>query len=94
MTSHFLWLPTEKELQLRCRVRRRQANLVSTPVGGLGWVLGEDLLDRYVARRMEYSTNNRFLINVTRCALNPVRGGANILHGKRPWYRASRDKLR
>lgn len=23
MTSHFLWFPTEKELQLRCRVRRQ-----------------------------------------------------------------------
>jgi hypothetical protein len=69
-------------------------NLVITPIGGLGWVLGEDLLDKYVARRIEHATGNRFLIDVTRCTLNPIRGGANILHGKRPWYRASRDKPR
>jgi hypothetical protein len=71
-----------------------QVNLVITPIGGLGWVLGEDLLDKYVARRIEHATGNRFLIDVTRCTLNPIRGGANILHGKRPWYRASRDKPR
>lgn len=68
-----------------------QVNLVITPIGGLGWVLGEDLLDKYITRRVEHATHNRFLINTTRCALNPIRGGANILHGKPPWYRASRD---
>lgn len=68
-----------------------QIDLVMTPIGGLGWVLGEDLLDKKIAERVEGATNNRFLIDVTRCALNPIRGGANILHGKRPWYRASRD---
>jgi hypothetical protein len=68
-----------------------QVNLVITPVGGFGWMLGEDLLDRYVARRVEGSTRNSFLIGFTRCALNPIRGGANILHGKPPWHRASRD---
>lgn len=68
-----------------------QVDLVTTPVGGLAWVLAEDLLDKKVARRVEGSTRNAFLIDFTRCALNPIRGGANILHGKRPWYRASRD---
>jgi hypothetical protein len=68
-----------------------QVNLVITPVGGFGWILGEDLLDKYVARRVEGSTRNNFLIGFTRCAVNPIRGGANILHGKPPWYRASRD---
>lgn len=68
-----------------------QVNLVITPVGGFGWMLGEDLLDRYVARRVEGSTRNSFLIGFTRCALNPIRGGANILHGKPPWHRGSRD---
>jgi hypothetical protein len=69
-----------------------QIDLVLTPVGGLGWLLGEDLLDKEVVKRLEGTTSNRFLIDTTRCALNPIRGGANILHGKPPWYRASRDK--
>jgi hypothetical protein len=68
-----------------------QVDLVITPVGGLGWLLMEDLLDKDIARRVEGATRNRFLIDATRCALNPIRGGANILHGKRPWYRSSRD---
>jgi hypothetical protein len=68
-----------------------QVDLVMTPVGGFAWMLTEDLLDKEIARRVEGSTRNHFLIDLTRCALNPIRGGANILHGKRPWYRASRD---
>jgi hypothetical protein len=68
-----------------------QVDLVVTPIGGLGWVLAEDWLDKAVARRIESSTRSAFAIDVARCALNPIRGGANILHGRRPWYRA-RDR--
>src|SRR6266700_2465627 len=68
-----------------------QVDLVTTPVGGFAWILTEDFLDKQIARRVESATRNHFLIDFTRCALNPVRGGANILHGKSPWYRASRD---
>jgi len=68
-----------------------QVDLVTTPVGGLAWILAEDLLDRHVARRIEESTRNHFVIDFVRCAVNPIRGGANILHGKPPWHRASRD---
>jgi hypothetical protein len=65
-----------------------KVNLVMTPVGGLGWVLAEDILDKKVAEPMETRTHNRLLINTVRSATNPIRGGANILHGNRPWYRA------
>lgn len=69
-----------------------KVNLVMTPVGGFGWVLAEDILDKKIAEELvEKHTNNRFLIDTVRCALNPIRGGANILHGEHPWYRASRD---
>jgi hypothetical protein len=68
-----------------------QVDLVITPVGGFAWILTEDLLDKQIARRVEGATRNRQLIDVVRCVLNPMRGGANILHGKRPWYRASRN---
>jgi len=64
-----------------------QVDLVITPVGGLAWLLTEDLLDKHLARRVEGATRNHFLIDVMRCAVAPIRGGANILHGKRPWYR-------
>lgn len=68
-----------------------QIDIVMTPLGGTGWLIGEDFLDKEIVRRVEDSTQNRLLINTVRCALNPIRGGANILHGKHPWYRASRD---
>lgn len=68
-----------------------QVDLVTTPVGGALWVLTEDLLDKNINRRLEGATRNHFAIDFMRCALNPTRSGANILHGKRPWYRASRD---
>jgi hypothetical protein len=67
-----------------------QVDLVVTPIGGMGWMVMEDLLDKHIARRVEGSTRNSFWINFTRCAINPIRGGANILHHKWPWYRASR----
>jgi hypothetical protein len=71
-----------------------QIDLVMTPLGGTGWLIGEDFLDNKIARRVEVATQNRFLIDAVRCALNPIRGGANILHGESPWYRASRDVKR
>ena len=77
--------------QRNCLTGVGQVDLVTTPVGGFAWILTEDLLDKHIARRVESATRNHFLIDFTRCALNPVRGGANILHGKSPWYRASRD---
>jgi hypothetical protein len=77
------WPCTEKN----CFTGTGQVNLVVTPIGGFGWMLTEDVLDRYVAMRVENATSNRFLIDMTRCGLNPIRGGAYILHGKPPWYR-------
>jgi hypothetical protein len=68
-----------------------QIDIVMTPLGGTGWLVGEDFLDKEIARRVEGVTQNRLLIDTVRSALNPIRGAANILHGQRPWYRASRD---
>lgn len=68
-----------------------QIDIVMTPLGGTGWLIGEDFLDEKVIRRVEGATQNRLVIDTVRSALNPIRGGANILHGKYPWYRASRD---
>jgi hypothetical protein len=71
----------------RCYSGVGKVNLVMTPVGGFGWVLAEDILDKKVAERLEAHTSNRLLIDTVRCALNPIRGGALILHGEHPWYR-------
>jgi len=68
-----------------------QIDVVMTPLGGTGWLIGEDFLDKEVVRRVEGATQNRLLIDTARVALNPIRAGANMLHGEHPWYRASRD---
>jgi hypothetical protein len=65
-----------------------QIDLVMTPVGGFVWTVGEDWLDKQIAVPVEEVTRNHFLIDFTRCAVNPIRGGASILHGRRPWWRA------
>jgi hypothetical protein len=65
-----------------------KVNLVMTPVGGFGWMLAEEAMDKKITEQLvETHTQNRFLIDAVRSSLNPIRGGANILHGKRPWYR-------
>ena len=71
-----------------CYTGMGQIDLVMTPVGGFGWLVGEDILDRFITRRVENTTQNHFLIDVTRCGLDPIRVGTNILHGMKPWYRA------
>ena len=68
-----------------------QIDVVMTPLGGTGWLIGEDFLDKEIVRRVEDATQNRLLIDTVRVALNPIRSGANMLHGEHPWYRASRD---
>jgi hypothetical protein len=68
-----------------------QIDVVMTPLGDTGWLIGEDFLDKRIVRRVESATQNRFLIDTARVALNPIRAGANMLHGEHPWYRASRE---
>ncbi len=65
-----------------------KVNLVMTPVGGLGWELAEDWVDKAIVRRVERNTTSHFWVDTVRCIFNPIRGGANILHGNKPWFRA------
>jgi hypothetical protein len=62
-------------------------DLVMTPAGGLGWMVMEDALDRYVVRRSERGGPNGGWNKFLRTALNPSRTVANILAGKKPWFR-------
>ncbi len=64
-----------------------QIDIVMTPIGGFGWLIGEEWMDKNIMRRVEANTRNRFLIDTVRCTFNPIRAGANILHGNRPWFR-------
>jgi hypothetical protein len=66
-------------------------DIVVTPVVGTGWLVGEDMIDRYVIQRLENKIGNRTLQIVIRGLLNPTRSFANLLRGKWPWYRDNRN---
>ncbi|HEY6402593.1 MAG TPA: hypothetical protein VI479_14350 [Blastocatellia bacterium] len=66
-------------------------DLVVTPVVGTGWLVGEDMLDRYLVLPLEDKIGNRVVGLLIRTFLNPTRSFANILRGQRPWYRDNRD---
>ena len=78
--------PCNPKVQL-CYWGVGKVNLVMTPVGGLGWILAEDWMDKNIVRRVERKTTSRLLIDTVRCTFNPIRAGGNILHGNRPWFR-------
>ncbi|MGA8089820.1 MAG: acyloxyacyl hydrolase [Terracidiphilus sp.] len=63
--------------------------LVTTPVGGLGWTIAEDYLDKHVVRKLEDKSRNPVLLTMYNF-LTPARGFANILRFRPPWYRDSR----
>ena len=44
---------------------------------------GEDLLDKHIVKRVESATDNHFLIDVTRCTLNPIRAELTFFSGSR-----------
>jgi hypothetical protein len=74
-------------------LRRETAGWVDhvvTPVGALGFMVAEDVLDRYLVTRIESWTGNRILRAVARAALNPSRTMSNAAQGRTPWYRAVR----
>lgn len=66
-------------------------DLVVTPIVGTGWLIGEDMLDRYLIRRIEARTTNRFVRLMVRSFLNPSRSFANMLRGEWWWHRDDRS---
>ncbi len=66
-------------------------DLVMTPVGGFGWMLGEDMVDRFLVAPLERKWDNRRLTRFLRMALSPTRSFANALRFQKPWKRDSRQ---
>jgi len=66
-------------------------DLVVTPVLGTGWLVGEDMLDRYLIRSLEDKISSRVVRLIIRTFLNPTRSFANLLRVQRPWYRDNRQ---
>jgi len=63
---------------------------VITPVIGLGWMVAEDALDRYVVKAIESRVSNPWVRILARSWLNPARSYANFMAFRRPWVRDSR----
>jgi hypothetical protein len=58
-----------------------------TPTAGLGLLVAEDALDRYLIERIERRTDSKYTSIFSRMALNPTRTAANLLRFKKPWHR-------
>ncbi len=67
-------------------------HVITTSVG-LGWMIVEDALDRYVIRKFESRFRNPAARLLVRSWLNPSRSFANMLNLNVPWHRYSRPNL-
>lgn len=67
---------------------------VVTPVGAFGFIVAEDVLDRYVIVRIERWTGNRAVRATARILLNPSRTLSNSAQRRLPWWRAVRPLRR
>lgn len=66
---------------------------VVTPVIGLGWMIGEDALDKYLVEKVERRTRNQLTLLLVRSWANPSRSMANMLRGEAPWHRDGRPRI-
>jgi len=64
-------------------------DLVMTPVGGFGWIVSEDAVDKHFIQRVEKGHSDGFK-RAIRIFFNPNRSVANVLRLKKPWYRDTR----
>lgn len=67
--------------------KQTYVDIVMTPTAGLGLLVAEDFLDRYVVARLERRSQGKYVRIFSRMAFNPTRTGANLLRFKKPWYR-------
>jgi hypothetical protein len=67
--------------------KQTYVDLVVTPTFGLGLLVTEDILDKYVVRRLEAYSGGLWMRMFSRTLLNPTRAVANMIRFKLPWYR-------
>jgi hypothetical protein len=64
-------------------------DLVMTPIGGFGWIVSEDAIDKHFIQKVEEGRSDGFK-RAVRMILNPNRSIANVLRLKKPWFRDTR----
>jgi hypothetical protein len=67
---------------------------VATPTIGLGWMIAEDSLDRYVITQIERRVRNPYIRLLVRSGLNPSRSMSNLVAGRLPWHRDTRPGVK
>jgi len=67
--------------------------LVDTPTLGAVTMFAEDVADRYWVMGLENHTDNRMMIILARCFLNPGRTMGNLTAFRPPWVRDTRLNL-
>jgi hypothetical protein len=60
---------------------------------GIAWMIGEDIVDRYLIKGIENRCHNKTVRALARSMLNPTRSYANILRFKVPWMRDDRPNV-
>jgi hypothetical protein len=66
---------------------------VITPTLGTVWIVEEDLVDKYIIRKVERHTRNVTVLALARTFLNPCRGFSNIMGRHAPWHRDDRPGI-
>ena len=70
--------------------KQTYVDLVVTPIGGFGWIVLEDFVDKNIIHMIERRSSRNFYIKIaSRTFLNPSRSAANLLRFKKPWHRDS-----
>jgi hypothetical protein len=70
--------------------KQTYVDLVVTPIGGFGWMVLEDFVDKNIIHMIERRSSGNFYFKiVSRTFLNPSRSAANLLRFKPPWHRDS-----
>jgi hypothetical protein len=64
-------------------------DLVMTPIGGMGWIVAEDAVDKHFIMKLE-DGNSDGMKRFVRIFFNPNRSVANVLRLKKPWHRDTR----
>lgn len=65
-------------------------DLVMTPIGGFGWIVAEDVVDKHFLRKLEQGRSDGFK-RAVRIFFNPNRSVGNVLRFKKPWFRDTRS---
>jgi hypothetical protein len=63
---------------------------VVTPTWGMGFIVAEDIVEKYLIRPLEESSAGSNRIRAYRTLFTPQKAFANVLRGKWPWFRDGR----